>query len=418
MQQRRRQYSLMKRVAFNSAMLLGAWLVIESMCFLTLIFTAGLPASLAARRREIQRREPFNPAGGQFNVPTVLHPYIGAVLEPKNDGGKLTYYGRYRITEFGFVDETQPIHKRSADKVIVGILGGSVAKQLSLVAADRLAEDLSNDPKYAGRTFRFVRLAGDGYKQPQQLMTICYLLSIGAEFDVVINLDGLNESALPKIDNVSKGVYTAFPRDWGSMVATTNSPEFIRRAGYVSYLREHQSRLAAKFGRFPLDYSPAAQLIWSWRNADIDRLIFNQLHDMSQFSHKEITYCGLGPHEKFDSDREMYDRCIEIWKHSSLVLNGICRTNGIEYFHFLQPNQYLADTKPIGPEEAKVAIREGCPIGVAVRECFPIMRQEGKALKAAGVDFTDLTLVFADHPEPIYRDDCCHVKETGDEIMA
>ena len=31
-----------------------------------------------------------------------------------------------------------------------------------------------------------------GYKQPQQLMAYNYLLSLGAEFDAVINIDGYN----------------------------------------------------------------------------------------------------------------------------------------------------------------------------------------------------------------------------------
>jgi hypothetical protein len=46
------------------------------------------------------------------------------------------------------------------------------------------------------------------------------------------------------------------------------------------------------------------------------------------------------------------------------------------------------------------------------------MQAKATELTEAGVVFTDLTRVFAEHSEPIYRDDCCHVTEAGDEIMA
>ena len=32
--------------------------------------------------------------------------------------------------------------------------------------------------------------------------------------------------------------------------------------------------------------------------------------------------------------------------------------------------------------------------------------------------FHDLTRVFADHPESIYFDDCCHVNRLGNQILA
>ena len=41
----------------------------------------------------------------------------------------------------------------------------------------------------------FVNLALFGYKQPQQLTTLAYLMSIGGQFDLVLNIDGFNEVA-------------------------------------------------------------------------------------------------------------------------------------------------------------------------------------------------------------------------------
>jgi len=78
----------------------------------------------------------------------------------------------------------------------------------------------------------------------------------------------------------------------------------------------------------------------------------------------------------------------------------------------------VKDSKPIGPEEARVAVDEEYPISFGVKACFPRMQVAASRLKSAGVRFSDLTRVFAEHPEPIYKDNCCHVLPAGDVIMA
>jgi hypothetical protein len=95
----------------------------------------------------------------------------------------------------------------------------------------------------------------------------------------------------------------------------------------------------------------------------------------------------------------------------------LCVENQIRYFHFLQPNQYLAGSKPIGPDERKF-VSDKSPFARPVRVGYPMLRARAPQLLEAGVAFTDLTQVFADHPEPIYRDDCCHVTDEGDQIIA
>jgi hypothetical protein len=404
-------------LAFNALMLLGTWALVEGVSFVATAMLLGPPAQMAEQRRITSRLEPFQP-GGYFVAPTVIHPYVGAVLEPKDDGGKLSIAGKYRITEYGFVDDGPPIHKRAPDRVIVCILGGSVARQFSMFASDALAEDLAGSPEFAGRTFQFVRLASDGYKQPQQLMTLNYMLTLGAEFDIVINLDGFNEAALPGIDNIPNGVFSAYPRDWVKMVAGSAGPEFARRGGYVSYLRQQQRDSAQWFGSFPLRYSPTALMIWGILKNRSDRAISRQLEEMSAFSQKERTFCGSGPPETFDSPSAMYEHCTRLWSRSSILLHQVCAARGIRYYHFLQPNQYLPGSKPIGPQEAADAVKEGSPMCEAVRACFPLMQAQAPRLAEAGVAFTDLTGVFADHPEPIYKDVCCHVVTAGDLIMA
>lgn len=405
-----------RRFLFNLLMALGTVFVIEAVAYVCVTVFLGSPQQLAEKRLATAQQEPFVP-GGHFEAPGVIHPYIGAVLQPKNDHEPY-FAGKYRITEFGFIDDSLPIHQRSPSQVIVAILGGSVARQLSMNASETIAQELSQSPEFAGKEIRFVRLASNGYKQPQQLMVMNYLFALGAEFDIVINLDGFNEAVLPEVDNINYGVNSAYPRNWGKLIAGHASPEFVRMGGYVSYLRMQQRDDARFFSRAPLRYSPTALLIWTVRKNRSDDAMGAQLALMSRFTETERTYCGSGPPEHFKSSAEMFDHCIALWSRSSLLLQQLCAARGIRYYHFLQPNQYFQGSKPIGPAEAAVALEEGSQHCIAVRTCFPQMQVEGRRLRDQGVAFTDLTQIFADHPEQLYMDACCHVVEAGDVLLA
>lgn len=411
-----RRLSWRRRLLFNALMLVGIWLSIEVTAYVVMPFNLGPMSQLAEQRKAAANQDPYNP-GGQFTAPGVLHPYVGAVMQPRNDDER-RFNGKFRVTEFGFVDEGSPIHKRSPEQLIIGILGGSVARQLSLNATDVIAEELAKSPEFVGKKFQFVRLASNGYKQPQQLMIINYMIALGAEFDILINLDGFNEATLPEVDNVPFGVNVTFPRDWGKLIAGTASPEFVKMGGVVAHMRQLQRDDARWFSRSPWQYSPTATLIWAIGQQRSNQAISLQLSEMTKFTETERTYCGSGPPETFASTEQIYDHCIGIWSRCSVALHQLCDAQGIRYFHFLQPNQYLQGSKPIGSEEAAVAVNESIQSCRAVRACFPKMQAEGARLADQGIRFTDLTRVFAEHPEPIYVDTCCHVVEAGDILMA
>jgi hypothetical protein len=411
-----RKLSWRKRGLFSTLIALGLVAIIELASLLAVFLLHGSYEALLTRRHGVADRDPFVPPA-DYARPVMIHPYIGMVLQPKDDAGQLTVDGKLRTTEFGFVDNGSPIHRRSNDRVIVGIVGGSVAMQFATNATGVLEQELSDLPQFAGRSFEFVRLAIGGYKQPQQLMTINYLLALGAEFDIVINLDGVNESALPKTDNVRFGVSAAYPRKWGTMIAVSGSMEVSRMVGYVAYLRQQQSETAQFFNAIPICYSPTALLIWQSLNHRSDLLIQRQIGEVSAKSKKELSYCASGPPEHFESDEQLYQHCVDIWARSSIQLHRVCMANGIQYFHFLQPNQYVANTKPIGKVESAIALSEESPFRIPVIQCFPMMQARSVDMAKAGVAFTDLTRVFSDHPEQIYKDTCCHVLDDGDKIM-
>ena len=80
---------------------------------------------------------------------------------------------------------------------------------------------------------------------------------------------------------------------------------------------------------------------------------------------------------------------------------AICDANGIAYAHFLQPNQRVEGSKPMEPQERKVAIKPS-RYAPGVVGGYPLLRQEGDELRKAGVRFHDLTMIFQDVEEPLY----------------
>jgi hypothetical protein len=220
------------------------------------------------------------------------------------------------------------------------------------------------------------------------------------------------------MDNVPFGVAVAFPRKWGHLTAAAISRDLMRTIGYQTYLHSLQKDFASFFDTAILRYSPTACLIWKVRNSQLENYQSQQYYRAMRLKKDGVSPCSSGPKQHFDTKEQLYNYCAEIWARSSELMQDLCEANQIQYFHFLQPNQYLPDSKPIGTKEATYVLNGESPFAAPVRVGYPVMRAMASRFKAAGVEFTDLTQIFAAHPEPIYVDDCCHVKPAGDLIMA
>jgi len=51
-----------------------------------------------------------------------------------------------------------------------------------------------------------------GFKQPQQLQVLTYFLSVGQEFDMVVNIDGFND-VVWALNNNASGLDISIPTD-------------------------------------------------------------------------------------------------------------------------------------------------------------------------------------------------------------
>lgn len=344
----------------------------------------------------------------------IIHPYLGFTGNPDNN---------HKISNFGFFGDQSNLFNSSPDQINIAVFGGSVACQLIDSEKTFLIDSLKKLKGFVGKKIVIYNLALGGYKQPQQLMTLNYFLALGAHFDVVINIDGFNEVALPPYENLPKGTSPIFPRNWYLMVSDlrniwdNNEIIKLKMANYQIIMKRKE--LAALMMKPFFKYIISLNLFWEIVDQKISYKIFGinkKLISLKIENEKEAQ--KTGPKYVYTKDSVLYKDLALIWARCSIQMNHICQANGIKYFHFLQPNQYLPGSKPMSEEEQKIALSHIQPYRIGAEKGYPFLLKESGQLKKMGVHFWDLTRIFSNNKEIIYADNACHFNRKGNDIVA
>lgn len=357
-------------------------------------------------------------AGGQGNVlNSALHPYLGYVYhEDSNTEAWRRSTGR-SVNRWGFNDDRDPIQKRSPDKVLVGIFGGSVAAWVGFDGGEALARALAATPRFRGREVVVLTFAVGGYKQPQQLMALSWLLAQGGELDLAVAIDGFNECHLTPM-NALAGVYPLYPVLWQQVAGENGDRERLRRVGQVVWQRDQRRAWAEAFVGEPLQASVTAQLAWRLRDRLLARRVAEASRSLDLFAPGRLPFAVRGPGPSTTTIDGLAGTIADVWQQCSTQMHRLCAANGIEFHHCLQPNQYVAGSKPMGDAERATALAPGSPQELAVVAGFPALLARAEQLQASGVRFHDLRDVFANVAEPLYIDAFCHVNALGSRLIA
>jgi hypothetical protein len=345
----------------------------------------------------------------------VLHPYLGYVMDPRLSARGVEIAGLDRLSvELGFPRNRAPLlQPRDPRRAVIGVFGGSVADILADAGAESLREALAEAPALRGREIVVLSVAAPGYKQPQALMTLNYLLVLGAHFDAVVNLDGVNELALPESELLPLGVAPFYPRGWYTRAADL-APDLRLAVGRVAFLEDLRRRSADLFSLAPLRWSRSAGLLWSLADR---RLASSVAAAETAMLARPKGHNPQAQGPRLPEDVAARTRVVEVWQRSSLQMARLCDGLGVPYFHFLQPNQYVPDSKPMDDAERKVAFRAASPMRLPVEQGYARLRAAGAELAAEGVGFHDLSGLFEGVREPIYVDDCCHLNGLGNRLL-
>ncbi len=397
-----------RRPIFWLAMMLGLLALFELSSLLGLLILGESPFSVARSRGML--------LSGVVNlesprrVRSVLHPLIGYVREETGAGAAMPGPSLERARSvYGTVNRDPAVPRRGAGQVIVALTGGSVAQQVADLGGEVLVRRLQRSRRYAGKEVLVVSLAAGGFKQPQQLMGLQYLLVLGAEIDVLVNLDGFNEVALHPFENAPSRTFYAYPRLWQAMTGILYRDN-ARILGKLAFFRSLRLRWAAYFEQSFGGRTASGNLLWEVGNRMIDRRVLKAGTALRLIEEQQALAAGAGPPT---GEAQMYQQLVELWTEASMQLDRLCRANGIRYFHFLQPNQYVVGSKPMSAEERSLAISEGQGYRVGAEFGYPLLIEAGRSKLQGAVAYTDLTMLFAETREVVYTDDCCHFNRRG-----
>lgn len=411
-----------RRVLFLALTLCIAWGLAEVVALFGFFVLTGegfSPTQLAAARAGLAGGASAPADARQIANATnwALHPYLGYVLDPE-DATAQRGDGVLAVTEWGFFDDGAPFRAREPGDFVVAILGGSVAAMFAEEGVPHLAKALRAQSGLEDRRLVFVRLANPGYRQPQHKFALDLALAQGGRFDAVLVLDGLNELSQSLKRGAMEGVHPLFPSNWQFLAADTLTPAVQRAIGGATFVRGLRADLAAGFDATLPSWSPLANLGWTL----VDRALAAQGVAYSEAASNSAQggrgYATLGPGPRPTTDDDVLAYGAEVWAECARMIHATCAARGIPSFHFLQPNQYVPGSKPIGAAERAVALHDDHPTRFAVERGYPLLQARGEALREDGVAFEDLTAIFASVEEPLYVDACCHLGPRGNELLA
>lgn len=338
----------------------------------------------------------------------IVHPYLGFIHKPDD------YYNIY-----GYPLDS-PILVKSDTVINICLTGGSVAKQLFQNSTGVLIQEIKRDSRFSDKNINIISAALGGYKQPQQLMAINYLISLGAEYDYVINLDGFNEVVLPYADNLPFQIHPTFPRHWNVYSRKTLNQDAVRLLGLQMYTRESRANKTRKFAGSLLSFSNFALFVWQIKEQNVQaRLMMQELELRKELSETELQMQTTGPSFHLEDTVAFFQYQADYWRQCSQQMAQLSVGGNFTYLHFLQPNQYVEGSKTLTSEEMETSYATGdYAYKTAVRLGYPLLKASGIILQENGVYFSDLTMLFHDEKASVYSDECCHFNQKGYDAIA
>jgi len=394
--------------------------MIELLCRGWLLFS-GLPQSPASLRAVIIERNsllteaiptPDKKTDTSYQVHTgeiiTYHPFIGF--------GPL--HKLKRISQRALIFKTKDDPKRFD----ILVLGGSVAGRTANVTnRTLLIGRLKEDPRFSGLDINILPDAGGGYKQPQQVIGLAYLLSAGYKPDAVINIDGFNEVALG-LYNAWNEVFPLYPSfsHWGRLVGNRwESPEMLDALLTIRKCQEQARWLTDWALNYRLYFSGILGHLVLGRFEKIGR---NYATANWKFE-SGLTNSGDNPMDRaikgppfIQSDQPVMDSIAGAWIEASVSMKAMCDARSIPFVHVLQPTLHDEGAKPVTEEERRKGTAHQSWIR-GVQLGYPMLRAAGPVLKARGIPFYDCSMIFKDLNETIYFD-ACHFRGKGNEIFA
>ena len=305
-----------------------------------------------------------------------------------------------------------PPRQKREDVALIGLFGGSVARQAT-PAFRRALESYFSANNLLRRPV-VLEMGNATMQQPQQVIIAANALSLGGHFDIIVNLDGYNEMVNP-LAAYQRSNFPYFTYYWDFLLNLTAAE--YRLAGRIGVLREKQDGLARAAAVHPLRDTAVYGIVSRYRRERTGRQII-QLNRQLTAARSTYRLERDGPREWFRQERELYPAAARMWYRGSRLLAELAAATGAEYYHFFQPNQYVPGGKKLSAAELDCCYNAGGTPERIYRDLYPGMAEFGEKLSRRSVNYFDLSYIFRGNGETLYRDECCHFNDRGNELLA
>ena len=339
-----------------------------------------------------------------------LSPFFG--FPERASKAQRNNYGFYCPSHRELVDYP---YSRCECEYLVGIFGGSVAAGFCRDTASWLENELSQRLFENKRDVRILNFSMGALKQPGQLFYLNYFLSLGQEFDIIVNLDGYNDT-VGAIFNLTGGIHPAMPL--GELINSFHSLVSIPQldAVQLSYflkIVKLQEWLKC-VEKWPLNGIGLKSILSSKLN--------RERRNPPESSNREylMELPRVDPIHYGHSDeiqRALLRREIsDIWFRASYSMQALAEAHKAHYMHILQPNHQFLN-KALTREERRLLEEDGNPHAqIIIQEIYPELLEIGKRLPEKV--FCPMTDVFDSVESTILADGRCHFNKTGHGLIA
>ena len=353
-----------------------------------------------------------------------LHPFFGYVMKQgaftkKEFGLKVNSQGFLSIYDYPFI-------KQKENQYIIGIFGGSVAHNFvnDEYVTKGFSEKLKKFPEFANREIIVLSFASGGYKQPQQLLILNYFLALGQKFDLIINIDGFNEVALSNLNNKAQ-VELGMPsvQHIQPLTGLANNSLSSEVMSSIIKITETKKQLGETINKLDscklaLCYTITSlhlkQLVESYQKQVIG---YDQKVKNSNMKDDKNNIVYIPKAKSVLDDAKAIEKMVATWSESSLMMKQLSAKRKIQYFHFIQPNQYYLTKRVFTEEEKRLYLNPNSPYSDAVKRGYPLLLSKAEDLRKLQLNIFSATNVLDDAKETVYQDACCHYNEIGDDLL-
>ncbi len=351
-----------------------------------------------------------------------LHPFFGFVQKPGPD-----FRPGFKYNNYGFISPyNYPFERTNENQFIVGVFGGSVASNYSIYEVNNqvLEQIFRQIPQYQNKEIIILSFAVGGYKQPQQLLILNYMLARGQQFDLIINIDGFNEVALSNLNNQRQlDLAMPSPAHVEPLTGLANNSLSDRALRTLLTIKEDKKQLEESLNRLQDCQLAACHAVMS---IYVENFVKNYRENLLRFERhrnrpldddQESIIFFYNQDQVFPDD-VFFEEVADYWVQTSTLMHQVAAANNIPYFHFFQPNQYWQTNRQFSDAERRIALSDASPYEKGVRIGYPLLLERIEQLQANNVNIFNAVNVFDDIPEPVYGDNCCHYNARGEDILS